>query len=377
MSGPGNSSWDVSDGDSELSLQSSCVFYLFVIETVVTGTIIFGGVAGNSLAFVVFWKDNIKTSASFLFQSLAFVDSTYLLLSIPDFPIRSFVSYTNLLKGYETIFPYVYVYVLALSNIVETASRWVVVLLAVNRYIAVCLPFKALRLCTISKVKKQLAFLLLSAVLYNIPKFVEKRIVYETYDNSTTYTAHDVDTTFGKAKLYGIIYNGALYFVFLVAMPLCILTYVNIRLIQALKARRRKRTEMVSQHQQNDTRVTVVLIIVVVIFIICQIPAFVGFALLNVMSEDVKFCGGYDYYFRPVGNMLLALNSAVNFVIYVLFNKRFRHVLTQTVGCWCSVLDVDGGRPKLTGRHPLAMIISCVNVSQESVSDSGVEETRL
>ena len=66
-------------------------------------------------------------------------------------------------------------------------------------------------------------------------------------------------------------------------MPLCILTDVNIRLIQALKARRRKRTEMVSQHQHNDVRVTVVLIIVVVIFIICQIPAFVGFALLNVM----------------------------------------------------------------------------------------------
>jgi len=94
-----------------------------------------------------------------------------------------------------------------------------------------------------------------------------------------------------------------------VALPVFTLTYVNIRLIQALKARRRKRMEMVSQLQRNDNNVTVVLIIVIIVFIICQIPAFVGFALLNVMSEDVEFCGGYDYYFRPVCNMLLALNT--------------------------------------------------------------------
>ena len=176
MVGEANISRNMSDVDNERSLQRSCILYLFVIDTIVTGTIIVGGVIGNSLAFVVFWKDNIKTSASFLFQSLALVDSAYLLLSIPVFPIPSFVAYTNWLKGYEDIVAYVYVYILPLAQIAQTASIWVVVLLSINRYIAVCFPFKALRSCIISKVKKQLAFVLLSAVLYNIPKFAENYI---------------------------------------------------------------------------------------------------------------------------------------------------------------------------------------------------------
>ena len=376
MAGEANISRNMSDVDNERSLQRSCILYLFVIDTIVTGTIIVGGVIGNSLAFVVFWKDNLKTSASFLFQSLALVDSAYLLLSIPVFPVPSFVAYTNWMKGYEDIVAYVYVYILPLVNVVQTASIWVVVLLSINRYIAVCFPFKALRWCTISKVKKQLAFVLLSAVLYNIPKCAESRIKYVTYDNGTTYKPCSFDTNLGKAKLYDIIYDSVLYFTFLVALPIFTLTYVNIRLIQALKARRRKRSEMVSQLQQNDNNVTVVLIIVIVVFIICQIPAFVGYALLNMTSDNAKFCGGYDFYLRPVANMLLVLNSAVNFDIYVVFNKRFRQVLTQTVGC-CSVLEVDGHRSRSTERPPRVMDVSCVRVRQENNNECNVEETRL
>jgi len=347
MAGEANISRNMSDDDNEMSLQRSCMLYSFVIDAVFTGTFIIGGVVGNSLAFVVFWKDNLKTSASFLFQCLALVDLTFLLLAIPVIPIPSFVAYTNWLKGYEDIAAYVYVCILPLINIALTASVWVVVLLSINRYIAVCFPFKGLGLCTIAKVKKQLAFVLLSAVLYNIPKFAESSIKYVTYDNGSTYKPYLFETNLGKAKLYDIVYENVSYFTFLVALPIFTLTFVNIRMIQALKAGRRKRTEMVNQRQQNDNNVTVVLIIVIFVFIICQIPAFVGCVLLNVTSENAKFCGGYDFYLRSVTNMLLVFNSAVNFVIYVLFNKRFRHVLARTVGC-CNVTEEDGQRPKST-----------------------------
>ena len=376
MAGQGNSSWDIADGDALSELSRSCKLYLFVIDTVVMGTIIVGGVIGNSLAFVVFWKDNIKTSASFLFQSLALVDSALLLLAIPLYPIDSLSTYTNWLNGYKDVFPYLHVYVHPWALVAKTASIWVVVLSAINRYIAVCLPFKALRLCTISNVKKQLAFVLLSAVLYNIPKFVENRIEYVTYDNGTTYNPYVVGTTLGTEKLYDLIYYGILNFTLIVALPLFTLTYVNIRLIQALKARRRKRMKMVNQCHQNDNNVTIVLIIVVIVFIICQVPAFIGTALLNVTSQNARFCGGYDFYLRPLTNTLVVLNSAINFMIYVLVNKRFRHVLAQTVG-WCSVMEVDERRPKSTVRPPRANVVTGVTAGHENRTESAVEETRL
>ena len=375
MAEQGNSSWTTSDDDNRWSLQPNCHLYVFVVDTIIMGTIIVGGVIGNSLAFVVFWKDNIKTPASFLFQSLALVDSIMLLLAIPLFPLRSFVVYTNWLDGYLQISAYVQVYIMPLALMAQTASVWVVVLFAVNRYIAVCFPLKSLRLCTTSKVKKQLTFVLLSAVLYNIPRFAEYRIEYVTFDGKT-YIPYEVRTKLGTEALYDIVYDSACYFTFIVALPVFTLTYVNVRLIQALKTRRRNRTEMVSQRQQNDNNVTLVLIIVVVVFIICQVPAFVGWALLNVASKGAHLCGGYDFYLRPVANTLVALNSAVNFVIYVVFNKRFRHVLTRTVGC-CSVMEVDRLGQRATRRFPLVRVGSCLNVCQENNNDRNVEDTRL
>ena len=366
MAGPGNSSWNMSDDERE------CNLYLFIMNTIFTGMLIVGGFIGNSLAFVVFWKDNMKTSASFLFQSLALVDSAVLLISIPMFPLYSFITYTNWLTGFLEITPYMRTYILPVANVAWLSSIWVVVLLAVNRYIAVCFPFKALRWCTISKVKKQLAFVLLSAVLYGIPIFAEDRVDYVTYDNGTTYKPHVVNTKLETSTLYDIIYNGVLNVAFLVAGPLLTLTYVNIRLIQALKARRRKRMEMLSQLQHKDNNATFFLIIVIVVFVICQGPAVIVMALMVVTPENVKMCGGYIFYMLPVANLFLVLNSAVNFVIYVVFNKRFRHVLARTVGC-CSVTEVDGQREKATRRPPRVSVVSGVPVTHENANDSSVE----
>ena len=370
LAGQADSSWNMSDYDNE------CKLYVFVIYTIFMGMFIVGGVIGNSLVFMVFRKDNIKTSASFLFQHLALVDSAFLLVVVPLGPVYGFVTYTNWLRGYWETFPYLWAYILPVAHIAALSSIWVVVLVAVNRYVAVCLPFKALRWCTIAKVKKQLAFVLLSAVLYSIPAFAENRIAYVTYDNGTTYEAHLEKTKLGKAELYHVIYYGVLHFVFVVAGPLLTLMCVNVRLIQALKARRRKRTDMVSQRQQNDNNVTIVLIIVIVVFVVCQIPAFIGYALLGARSENGTLCGDNRFYLRPVADTLMVLNSAVNFVIYVLFNKRFRHVLARIVGC-CSVTEVDGRRLMSTVRSPHVSVVSGVTAGRENDTDSGVEETRL
>ena len=370
MAGQANRSWNMSDYDND------CKLYVFVIYTIFMGMIIIGGVIGNSLAFIVFWKDNMKTSASYLFQHLALVDSAFLLVAVPLGPVYGFATYTNWLTEYWEIVPYLWAYILPVAHIAAVSSIWVVVLFAVHRYIAVCLPFRALRWCTIAKVKKQLAFVLLSAVLYSIPSFAENRIEYVTYDNGTTYKPHLDKTKLGKANLYHVIYYGVLHFVLVMAGPLLTLTCVNIRLIQALKARRRMRTEMVSQRQQNDNNVTVVLIIVIVVFVVCQIPAFIGYALLGARSENSTLCGDNRFYLRPVADMLIVLNSAVNFVIYVIFNKRFRHVLARTVGC-CSVTEVDGRRPKSPVISPREGVVSGVTAGHENDTENGVEETRL
>ena len=111
MAGQANISWNISEGDCFSTFRPYNNLYDFVIHGIITGTIIVGGIVCNSLAFVVFWKDNIKTSASFLFQSLALVDSTFLLLAFPLISVPALMTYKHGLNEYGEILAYILVYI--------------------------------------------------------------------------------------------------------------------------------------------------------------------------------------------------------------------------------------------------------------------------
>ena len=91
----------------------------------------------------------------------------------------------------------------------KTAAIWVILLVALNRYIIVCQPLKATQWCTLSKVKIQLAAVLIAAVLYNIPAFAERRVVYyakhNMSNNDTLSMANTEYTLFGEVNLRLIV----------------------------------------------------------------------------------------------------------------------------------------------------------------------------
>ena len=254
----------------------SCRLYSFITYTLIMGTLIVVGVIGNSLTFVVFWKGNFKSSTSFLFLSLSLIDSALLLAVFSIATMTEFVNYTGWLQGYSRLHPYVIVYVLPTYLLTKTAAIWVVVLVAVNRYIIVCLPLRAPQWCTLSKVKIQLAVVLIAAVVYNIPKFAERRVAYHTYtlNNNTLNTAYSKLTMFGEVRLFHRVYDTILLLIFLLVLPILTLTVITIRLIKAMKAHRRMQLEMQSRSQPDDSNVTFALVIVVIVFIACQVPTF-------------------------------------------------------------------------------------------------------
>ena len=138
-----NSSWNMSDAMVDYQLERSCELYSFIIYTVFVGTLVVVGVIGNSLAFVVFWKESIKSSALVLFQCLSLIDTALLLTVFPMYLMHSFVVYTGWLQGYWAMRPYVLVYLWPLSLTALTATTWVTVPVAGTRYITTCLPLRA------------------------------------------------------------------------------------------------------------------------------------------------------------------------------------------------------------------------------------------
>ena len=289
----------------------------------IIGIIMFVGIIGNSLTFVVFRKGNFKSSTSFLFLSLALTDSAVLL--------TVFTCYIVTLHFFIDCLPrdvriYLGVCAYPLRFMAETATIWVTVLIAVNRYIIVCLPIRASQWCTLSKVKIQLAVVLLLAVLYNIPRVVRYRVIHVTRNNGTSYVTR-VEMGSSSFQQFYYVYVYILPLIVTECLPLFILTLLTVRLIKAMKAHRRMLAEMQRQHSQPDSSMTFALVIVVIVFIIGRAPLLIG----RVMMLLGWWYSVYACYMNLMYYTFLALNSAVNYVIYILINRRFRSVLLANV----------------------------------------------
>lgn len=63
---------EVRDNDSEVAASDlcdpGCLLYSFVTSTLIIGMLCALGLVGNTVSFVVFAKDSVKTSTLFLFQ---------------------------------------------------------------------------------------------------------------------------------------------------------------------------------------------------------------------------------------------------------------------------------------------------------------------
>ena len=302
-------------------------FTIAIVGTFIIGAIVVVGIIGNSLTFVVFWKGNFKSSTSLLLLSLSLIDSAALLIVFALYTAK-FDVYTELLPGNASVRAYFRVCVIPLACTVETATIWLTVLIAVNRYIIVCLPLRASEWCTLSKVKMQLAVVFASVVLCNIPEYLRYGVEHYTWNNGTSYVPNFKDIGIQSFPKFYYVYDNVLTVLVLWCLPLFFLTLLTIRLVKAMKAHRRMQAEMQSPHSQPDNSMTFSLVIVVIVFIICKTPYLIWFVMRQYMTDGPFMCGMYLIF-----TTLLALNSAVNFIIYIVINERFRAVLVGKV-CW-------------------------------------------
>jgi len=102
----------------------------------------------------------------------------------------------------------------------------------------------------VANARRQLATVLILAVLYNAPKFAESRLEYRA--DGITCAVH---TSLIDYRLYLIVYGNVLYTIFMLVIPLATLTVLNVRLMAALNDVHQKRRQMQSARQQHDNNV--------------------------------------------------------------------------------------------------------------------------
>ena len=118
-------------------------------------------------------------------------------------------------------------------------------------------------------------------------------------------------------------------------IPLIILCVLNMFIIQALRRTRSTKKKLTSRN-----RITLTLISVIVVFLLCVTPdavmsTFFGFGYTE---ADFLVRG-----IREITDLLLAVNSSVNFILYCTFNKMFRKqfMLLFCARCHCAIPRVQ------------------------------------
>ena len=186
-----------------------------------------------------------------------------------------------------------------------------VVLVTVNRFIAVCMPLHATRLCSIRNVRCQLVGLFVLVVLFNIPRFFDARLDLVEY------------------PVYNILYNIVAYCLFVRLIPLGLVIVLNVHLMLKLGRAQRLRSDMTDGVTAQENNITKVVIVLIVTFLICETPPGLDYLIVHIVHINSFQC-----YSAHISNLLAnSTNSSVNFVIYCLFRKQFRKDLRSLILC--------------------------------------------
>ena len=305
--------------------------YRIVVNVFVVGILCLVGFVGNALSIAVLRKDrDKKNTTNWLLQTLAVADTLYLCASVFIQTLNTIRADTNWWPDLQRAFPYLEPYIWPFASIAQTITVWLVMLVTVDRYIAICLPLRT-NIRTLQRTKLAVAIVILAAILYNVPRFLEREIVTKFNECTNSTDTKTEQTQFRKSRVYFLVYKTIMYFIFRAIGPLLALIILNLRLVKALREVRKKHRDMTksTKHREN---ITLMLVVVVTVFILCELPDLivrVVFSLLVFLFEP----GSYDLYklryFNVTSNALLTLNSGINFLIYCLIGNKFRNILWQ------------------------------------------------
>ena len=143
-----------------------CTMFNFVLWGIIGSSCCVLGMIGNALSFTAFGKDR-RTPAVTLLQCLACSDFVLLLAVFITDDIPYACDNSPHCDNFWTVWPYIR-YVWLLTPMSHMCSIWFVVLIACNRYWAVCKPHNMSRFWSIQRTISYVACIVLLVIIFGI-----------------------------------------------------------------------------------------------------------------------------------------------------------------------------------------------------------------
>ncbi|XP_023933157.1 FMRFamide receptor-like [Lingula anatina] len=159
--------------------------FSYIFSFYCIGTVAVAGIIGNILSIVVLSRDKSEAHLKHLLRGLALVDCVFLIFVLPTSVLpNGYPHIRGLEEYYFFVYPFLLIWLLPLMYAGQTASVWMVVMVTVDRYFAVCRPFSKFRFSA-KRAAHVPWVVFLAAVIYNIPRFFERTF---DYVNSAQHT---------------------------------------------------------------------------------------------------------------------------------------------------------------------------------------------
>ncbi|KAG8513310.1 Neurotensin receptor type 1, partial [Galemys pyrenaicus] len=356
--GSGNASEPLSEQPSG-DLDVNTDVYSKVLVTAVYLVLFVVGTAGNSVtAFTLARKkslQHLQSTVHYHLGSLAASDLLILLLAMPVELYNFIWVHHPWAFGDAGCRGYYF-----LRDACTFATALNVASLSVERYLAICHPFKAKTLMSRSRTRRLIGAIWLASGLLALPMLFtmgqQNRSADGRHPGGLVCTP-----VVGAATVKAVIQiNTFTSFVF----PMAAISVLNTVIANKLTIMARQAAEQGQACAVGDQpgafsmavepgRIQAlrhgvrVLRAVVVAFVVCLLPYHVRRLMFCYISEKqwTPFLYDFYHYFYMLTNVLFYVSSTVNPILYNLVSARFRQVFLSTLACLCPVLGRRRDRP--------------------------------
>ena len=232
------------------------------------------------------------------------------------------------------VYLHIQLYMFPVLKIAQCVCIWTMVLVTVDRYVYVCMPLRAIRILTPKRRRLLAVGVVVTAVLFNIPRFFDSCLMrFQDICTGTIFITRKVYQPSFNNTLYFDIYEYGCYIVLLYVLPLLCLAVLNSKLIQEIKRSRKRHIGIGGPQDETDSSATLVLVIIVIVFIVSETPELIVkilsildrlFVAISIPMETLQTLS-------TVIKLLMVINSSSNFFIYVTLCNRFRFIMRTTI----------------------------------------------
>ena len=312
------------------------------------------GVFGNILNLIVFTRRRLREGVSEVEKAST---TGLLFLAVADllFCLTGLVG--HLLSPFKTRLAVAYYFVTYQKAVVNTLlfiSTWLVVVLSVERYVAVSFPFRTRQFVRVRKTVFINLGVYVFSILFNVPLFLEYKVVRTLCHPNYYYEVRLGH--YGSSEVFQRVYS-MVWGIMGTFLPLAILIMCNIKFLleiyrskMAFSPDRNQSTNSSrgsplgaanssnssSTHSARLTRITIILIAIIFMFFLLVCPSMI-LDFLNTQSDMKKWSKDSLDRFRTAmvfTNLTQAINFSLNFLLYCSLSREFRRALRTIVCRW-------------------------------------------